>query len=269
MFVIEFIGAPNAGKTFYKNELLRDPLLKGYKIKDYRNFFYSNLKNVESLNLIDKNILRFYSKKNKTQKVKFKESNKNSKKFDFNFLRKFFQKRINILIEKQKISFRKNNFKFYNLVNFFIENKIEDSKRKENLYRWIGELFSSRNIYEQLTPNTDAIIDCEGFIHRLNSLIVSEEKNEQFINQYLEFCPKPDILIFVNEEITIIKDRIIHDNDLNKKNMQEKIIKKMHVNSNLIFNKLQKNSSNYFVINSKNFFTIKNKIISHIIKNYK
>ena len=72
MFVIEFIGAPYAGKTFYKNELLRDPLLKRYKIKDYRNFFYSNLKNVESLNLIDKNILTFYSKKNKTQKVKTK-----------------------------------------------------------------------------------------------------------------------------------------------------------------------------------------------------
>ena len=39
MLVIEFLGTPYSGKSYYKDEIERDVFLKNFKIYNYRKIF--------------------------------------------------------------------------------------------------------------------------------------------------------------------------------------------------------------------------------------
>ena len=63
MLVIEFLGAPYSGKSYYKDEIEKDVFFKNFKIYDYRKNFFCNLMHIENVSFMQKNILQFYCNK--------------------------------------------------------------------------------------------------------------------------------------------------------------------------------------------------------------
>ncbi len=152
-----------------------------------------------------------------------------------------------------------------------IENYFEISEHKidrfNNLNRWINELFASYEVYISLKSKKNIIIDSEGFIHRANSFIISNN-DSTFIENYLKFCPKPDILIYIDENLDKIRERIKESENQDEITKYENIIENMHNNSSIIFEKMQDYSTEKFVVNSKNFLEVKDNITDYLNKNY-
>lgn len=267
MLIVEFLGAPDSGKTFYSNKIILEKSLNTYNINNYKFFFLCNLKEKIKLNLFDQIILKYLCVKNKylgkikkTQNYKIKKNKNNN-----SIIRKIVFERINKFIEKEVYSFNSNNSNFYDLLKKFFE-ILDDNERKYDLIRWCHELLASRNIYDHINTKNKIIIDSEGFIHRLNSFLVSKKINDKLIDQYLNLCPKPDMIIYVNEDIEIIKNRIFKNYDLaHQRDLVDKMTK-MHTNSEIIFEKLNKYSIKNFKINSNNFNTVKDEIIEYLIQ---
>ena len=208
-------------------------------------------------------------KKKRIGKIKKTRNYKNKKNQNNNsIIRKIIFKRINKFIEKEVYSFKSNNNKFYDLLKKFFA-ILDDNERKYDLLRWSHELLASRNIYDHINTKNKIIIDSEGFIHRLNSFLVSKKIDDKLIDEYLYLCPKPDMIIYVNEDIEIIKNRIFKNYDLVQQNDLVAKMTKMHTNSEIIFEKLNKYSIKSFKINSNNFNNIKNQIIEYLIERKK
>lgn len=259
MLVIEFLGAPYSGKSYYKNKIEKDIFFNNLQVYDYRKNFFCNLKIIQKLNIFQKYILNLYCCKTITD-IKKKTKLVNKKK---NFIICFLQNEIMKLIKLKSDSFKKKNFKFSKLINNYLINSIETKERIENLKRWINELFASYEILSSIQSDKKIIIDSEGFIHRLNSFIMSSN-DKSFIKSYIKLCPKPNILIYIKEDFKIINARIKNSkNDIDivkyKNNLQN-----IFNNSQIIYEEIKKYPIKIFLLNSKNFADVKNKIIEYI-----
>jgi hypothetical protein len=267
MFVVEFLGAPDSGKTFYRDRIILEKSLNIYNIYNYRDFFLCNLKEKIKLNLFNRLILKYLCIKNRQLRKINKKHQSSFKKNKNNnsIIRKIIFKKINKLIEKQVNSLSINNNKFYNLLKRIFE-ILDDNERKHNLQRWSYELLASRNIYDHINTKDKLIIDSEGFIHRLNSFLVSKKLNEKLIDEYLNLCPKPDIIVYVNEDIENIKKRILENYNFEQQSNLIDKMEEMHRNSEIIFEKLNKYPIKSFKINYKNFNNIKDQIIEYLVE---
>ena len=259
MLVIEFLGAPYSGKSYYKNKIEKDIFFKNFKIYDYRKNFFCNLKNILKLNIFQKYILNIYCRRPFTD-IKKKNKLVIKKK---NFIIGFMQNEINKLIKLSSDSFNNKNFEFAELVHNNLINSKETGERIENLKRWINELFASYEILSSIKSNKKIIIDSEGFIHRLNSFIVSSN-DKCFIKSYIKVCPKPNILIYVKEDFKIINERIKNTKNDIDKNKYKYTLQNIHNNSQIIYEEIKKYPIKIFLLNSKNFEDVKNKIIEYI-----
>ena len=262
MLTIEFLGAPYSGKSYYKNELEKDNYFSKYNVFNYRNNFFCNLPLVQNLNIIEKNILKIYCNKKRTEA---KQSGKQVKKK--NFLSRFFQNKTNSLIKYHSDLFKKKKPEFSKIIENYFEISEHKIDRFNNLNRWINELFASYEVYISLKSKKNIIIDSEGFIHRANSFIISNN-DSTFIENYLKFCPKPDILIYIDENLDKIRDRIKESKNQYEITKYENIIENMHNNSSIIFEKMKNYSTEKFVVNSKNFLEVKDNITDYLNKNY-
>ena len=133
----------------------------------------------------------------------------------------------------------------------------------ENLNRWINELFASYEISNSFKSNKKIIIDSEGFIHRANSFVFNKY-DHIFVENYLRMCPKPDILIYIDEDIKTIQDRITNSINEQEKEKYKNKIYDLNENSKRILKEIKKYSSKIFLLNSKNFNQVKSEIINFI-----
>jgi hypothetical protein len=257
MLVIEFLGAPYSGKSYYKNKIEKDIFFNNFQIYDFRKNFFCNLKYIQKLNIFQKYILNLYCIRSVTD-IKKKNKLVNKKK---NFIVGFIQNEINNLIKLNSDSFKNKNLEFAQLINNNLVNSKETEERIENLNRWINELFASYEILSLIKSNKKIIIDSEGFIHRLNSFIISSN-DKSFIKSYIKVCPKPNILIYVKEDFKIINERIKNTKvDIDK---YKYTLKNICNNSQIIYEEIKKYPTKVFVLNSKNFADVKNKVIKYI-----
>ena len=259
MLVIEFLGTPYSGKSYYKDEIEKDIFFKNFKIYDYRQNFFCNLTDIENVNLIRKNILKFYCNKPRVN-IKKKVLSIKKKK---NFLKRYFQNEINKLIKLKSDSFKKKNIELSKLVNDYLKNSKETNERNKNLNRWIDELFASHEISSLIKSNKKIIIDSEGFIHRLNSFVMASN-DKSFIESYLKVCPKPDILIYIKEDLSIINERIKNTENNEDKEKYKFTLENIFNNSQIIYEEMKKYSTKIFLLNSKNFVDVNNEIIEYM-----
>ena len=110
-------------------------------------------------------------------------------------------------------------------------------------------------------------MDSEGFIHRLTSFLKLNHDNKFFEN-YLELCPKPNVLILVDEPLEVIKKRINDSRNIEEKIKYEDNIDLFFNFSSEIFDKVSDVSTKKFIINSKNFSSEKTKITDYISDNF-
>lgn len=259
MLVIEFLGAPYSGKSFYKNKIKKDVFFKNFEIYNYRQNFFCNLTDIENVNFIQKNILQFYCNK-PIADIKKKVLPVKKKNF---FLNTFFQNEINKLIKLKSESFKRKNVEFSKIVNDYLKNSKDTNERNKDLNRWIHELFASHEVSSSINSNKKIIIDCEGFIHRLNSFVM-ETNDKIFIKSYLKVCPKPDILIYLNEDLSVINKRIKNTENYGEKKKYKYTLENMFNNSRTIYEEMKKYSTKLFTLNSKNFVDVKNEIIEFL-----
>ena len=239
MCIIEFIGAPYSGKSYFEKKILESGVFQNNTIHNYRNFFFCNLSLVTKLNIIERNLLKiFCNKKRNEAKNNYTPIKKNS------FLRKGIQNIINSIIYNHQILFRKENIEFCKLIDdFFILLNPNDINFK-NLDRWSKELFASYYVYKNLNLKKKIIMDSEGFIHRLTSFLKLNHDNK-FFEDYLELCPKPNVLILVDEPLEVIKKRI-----KDSRNIEEKIKYEDNIDIFLIFH--QKYLIKFLMFQQKN-----------------
>ena len=67
MCIIEFIGAPYSGKSYFEKKILESGIFQNNTIHNYRNFFFCNLSLVTKLNIIERNLLKIFCNKKRSE----------------------------------------------------------------------------------------------------------------------------------------------------------------------------------------------------------
>ena len=218
---------------------------------------------VTKLNIIERNLLKiFCNKKRKEAKNYYAPIKKKN-----SFFKRKIQNIINSIIYNHQILFRKENIKFCKLIDDFFILVNQNDINFKNLDRWLKELFASHYVYKNLNFKKKIIMDSEGFIHRLSSFLSLNHDNKFFEN-YLKLCPKPDVLILVNEPLEVIKKRIEHSINIEERIKYDDNIEHLFNYSSKIFDKVSDVSTKKFIINSKNFSSEKIKITDYIRNNF-
>ena len=260
MLIIEFIGPPYSGKSFYKDDLYENLKKKNIDTKDYKKNFLLNVGKCYKLNLLEKFLFFLASKKgdNSNRKNLKPKSNYSVKKF--NLFRDMQIKRKN----KVFFDFQNENKNFVKIVENFKSDLNISEERSNDLNRWFKDLCVSYEVLKKMNKKDQIVMDSEGFIHRLNSFIITNN-NKTFVDEYLLHCPKPDILILVNENPEICLERLRSQKNLEEIKKYENNLHSFYQNSENIFNQVKKKISKSFVINSKNYNKIKKEIVKSII----
>lgn len=261
---IEFLGIPYSGKTFIKNELITELKKNKVKTQSYKTFFYQKISSNLKLSFLDYIIIKIMYYKTKLAKERKTIKLRKIKKKKYFFLNEFFSKRVKNLKQNSYNQFKKKNLNFSDLLRiFFIKNK------NKILKKWIIDLCIAHYIYENDKKDNVILLDCEGFIHRLNSFMI-ENKNKNFPKNYLKFAPIPDVLIYINEKPKICLHR------MKKHNIREDLIKfdkKLGIfssNTKLIYQLVKKKCPKIFVINSKKYdINTKKDIVKYILSKQK
>ena len=263
---IEFLGIPYSGKTFIKNEIAIE--LKKNKIDtvSYKKFFYKEAHINLQLSFLDKIIMKIMFLKTNDSKQREVKKEKKLKKNKYTYLKKIFQKKVQNIKKYSYGQFEKKNLNFSSLLKKkFLINK----KNNNTLKRWIMDLCVSQYIYDKRKKNSVTILDCEGFIHRLNSFMIGG-KNKNLLEGYLKYVPMPHILIYINEEPKVCRQRMKR---LNNKEDLIKFDNKLEIfdkNTKLIYKKIKKKCPKIFIINSKNYdFKTKKDIVKYILNKQK
>jgi len=263
MCIIEFIGAPYSGKSYFEKKLLESGVFQNNTIHNYRNFFFCNLSLVTKLNIIEKNLLKIFCNKKREEAKSYYVPSKKKK----SFFKRRIQNIINSIIFNHQILYRKENIEFCKLIDDFFISLDSNDINFQNLDRWLKELFASHYVYKNLDFKKKIIMDSEGFIHRLTSFLALNYDNK-FLENYLEFCPKPNVLILVNEQLEVIKKRIKDSRNIEEKIKYKDNIEDLFNYSFKIFEKMPDVSTKKFIINSKNFSSEKVKIADYINNNF-
>lgn len=266
MCIVEFTGSPYSGKSFYTNLLENELTNEGYPVFNYKKNIFYNIHHAYKLNIFEK--LYFYLSKNRIKSDE-QHSLKSKKKIQLSSQikklkitsidqKKIFNKILNEFIEE--------NTELDLLINdFFKKNKFEKNREKE-LIRWQKNLSVSKKIIEK-SSKRKIIIDSEGFIHRLNSYLL-QNSDDLFIDKYLYLVPKPDILVYVNEDINECFERLENIDNLADKKLTKVKIKIFKANCEKVFLKYSKKNFITFEINKENFSEEKKNIIKSIKKIY-
>ena len=266
MLRIEFLGSPYSGKSFIKSDIKKTFICKKYNFYSYRNFFNHHLNKYQKLNIIDQLIFNSINLK-ETNKL---SKNQNDSIYLFKYLKLIVEglstRRILLLKKNIYKNFSKENQELTKLIKLFFKKNSFKKLRKNELERWFVEICTSYFIFTKLKSPYVAILDSEGFIHRLNSFIINNY-DESFINDYLEVAPKPNILIYIDEKYQICRKRLINEN-LNQNIIKYKdTLETYSINSELIYNKIKNKNLKIFRVNSENYYEEKHKILKYINEN--
>jgi len=264
MLIVEFLGAPYSGKTYIRNDIEKHLLKSDKKFYTYKKFLLSHYSKIDN-NFFHKFIFLFLNYKYKDDIKKNKKLNKNKPQYKNHLLRKYLNNRVKFIKFELFKSFKKNNTKFVKLILNFL-NKIKiNHNREHDLMRWFIDITISYELYKKIKIKNSLILDCEGFTHRLSSFM-NKKYDESFINKYLKFAPVPDVLIYINENSSNCKKRIIKDNVTEDVKKYSGSVQKSSLISKKIFKKIKNRCPNVFVINSRSYnASVRKKILKSIL----
>ena len=205
MLIIEFLGPPGSGKTYFKKKLI-SKYFKFFKIFDYRSI---NLQE-DKKNFFIK--IYFYLIKNIFIK-KIKEIF-GLKNFKINFLSYFF-KQYNQNTNKL-INHRKNLDKYKKIRNLINQSNFTISEKKLFL-KWAKEEIAGSNFAKNSKVKDAILIESEGLIQRLFIYCFKKKNKKKIIKSYLNTIFLPDILIIFKKTYVQKKNRIkINKKEINK-----------------------------------------------------
>ena len=205
MLIIEFLGPPGSGKTYFKKKLI-SKYFKFFKVFDYRSI---NLQE-DKKNFFIK--IYFYLIKNIFIK-KIKEIF-GLKNFKINFLSYFF-KQYNQNTNKL-INHRKNLDKYRKIRNLINQSNFTISEKKLFL-KWAKEEIAGSNFAKNSKVKDAILIESEGLIQRLFIYCFKKKNKKKIIKSYLNTIFLPDILIIFKKTYVQKKNRIkINKKEINK-----------------------------------------------------
>ncbi len=242
-FIIEFVGYPGSGKTYYSKKLKKKLIEKKMILMESDKFFFDYY----SYGLINKIIFKNYY--NYKKKIKFESNYIFSKQY------KFLNKKMNLLIRKFNLKPVINNFKLLlNLTN------LNEVGKKRSLDNFKIDLCT----YFLMTKNKYYLYNDEGLIQKVYQPYKKEinlKNLEKKIKKYLKSIPKPNIIFIIDKTL---KKSIINS----KKRKQGFIYDDKNIfRTILLFKKIDKLIKNIFK-DKKLFFLVKNKnsLFKHILK---
>ena len=241
MKIIEFFGLPYSGKTFFSNYYKKLSKTKTYDIKSLILLYILKINGLNLyvlLSLLKKKFI--YNKISSDKSIKVK-SIKN-KKFFYKISKKIiypsyfkFQKKKNELYKESKIEYAA----FYEIILKILSSQ-ENKYRKKNLRRWIKDEMTS--VFIAKKKDIDGIlIMSEGFIQRFQSyFLYKKDIDLDLLDEYLKFCPKSDIIFFVNTDLKIIKKRLKNYIQLEKERFYLKNLDNLQLKINKIMQETKK-----------------------------
>ena len=236
---IEFIGAPGAGKSYYKKQLEDYLLKKKLQTYSHSKVFYNYYINQKKISLL------------KYVKFKIKFFLINFDNFFIRFLNKNYDKLFKFEEEIQQVNKNNNNQLF--LKCYFDNLKIKNNLQTLKLKKWLNIETAAICLSKKINNKKKILINSEGALQRLIRLIINKDRHLS-INllkkiKYSKF--ESDIIVFVNTAPEICKLRA----DKRFKNRFKKIeIQKFYKKSKFI----------YDLSNKKKFIINKNKNMSKL-----
>ena len=205
MLIIEFLGPPGSGKTYFKKKLI-SKYFKFFKVFDYRSInLYEDKKNFFI------KIYFFLIKNTFVNKIKeiFGLNN-----YKINFLSYFF-KQYNKNTNKL-INHKKNYDKYKKIKNLINESNFTVSEKKL-FYKWAKEEIAGSNFAKNSKMKNAILIESEGLIQRLFIYCFKKKNKKKIIKSYLNTIFLPEILIIFKKIYVYKKNRIkINQKEINK-----------------------------------------------------
>ena len=266
MKIIEIIGPPCSGKTYFKNVLERK--LKNDKIyvSTYSKTFFRFVFKEKNLTLLDLITLLYFKyfrlnkelniiKKSKNQKKLIKHSSLKNPISDF-FYKNYFE-------ICKKISLNKNK-KIQKIIYSKIQKNQHVNNLNRNAYLWFIEFFAYLNILNKNKKKVEVLIDDEGVMQKL--FIFSELKfDKNFTKKYINLSKDIDLLIHLKTTKNKINQRSVKRFGSNKFYYRNT----KHLNEILKYDKKITNlfkNNNITLLNIKFYNNIPNKIYERIKK---
>ena len=196
MLIIEFLGPPGSGKTYFKKKLI-SKYFRFFKVFDYRSInLYEDKKNffIKIYFYLIKNVFV-----NKIKKI-FGLNN-----YKINFLSYFFKeynKNTNKLINHKK-----NNDKYKKIKNLINKSNFTISEKKL-FYKWAKEEIAGANFAKNSRMKNAILIESEGLIQRLFIYCFKKRNKKKIIKSYLNTIFLPKILIIFKKVYINKKNRI-------------------------------------------------------------
>lgn len=240
---IEFIGAPGAGKSYYKKQLEDYLLKKKLQPYSYSKVFYSYFINQKKIRLF------------KYIKFKIKKILINFDNFFIRFLNFNYDKLIKFDKEIQQVNKNKNNQLF--LKYYFNNLKIKDKLQTLKLKKWLNIETAALHLSKKINNKKKILINSEGALQRLIRLTINKDRHSsrKLLRKIKYSKFESDIVIFVNTSSEMCKLRV----DKRFKNRFKKTeIQKFYKKSKFIYDLSNKKK---FIINkntnmSKLFYKI-------------
>ncbi len=196
MLIIEFLGPPGSGKTYFKKKLI-SKYFRFFKVFDYRsinlyedkknffikiyfylikNTFVNKIKKIFGLNNYKINFLSYF----------FKEYNKNTNKL---------------------INHKKNYDKYKKIKNLINKSNFTISEKKL-FYKWAKEEIAGSNFAKNSRMKNAILIESEGLIQRLFIYCFKKKNKKKIIKSYLNTIFLPKILIIFKKVYVNKKNKI-------------------------------------------------------------
>lgn len=243
---IEFIGAPGAGKSYYKKKLENFLLKKKLITYSHSEIFYKYFCLSKKLNF-----LRYL-------KFKIKENLINSDSFLINFLNFHYDKIFKFDEDIEEINNYKTNKLF--IKSYFKNLKTDNDLQTLKLKKWLNIETAAIHLSKKIYEKKKILINSEGILQRLIRVILNCNNftSKKLLKKicYNEF--ESDIIVFVNTSPQISKNRI---KKRSENRFKKEEIEKFYNKSKLIYNFSRKKK---FTIN-KNLN--QNKIFQKIYEN--
>ncbi|WP_152555121.1 hypothetical protein [Desulfonatronum thiodismutans] len=192
---IEFLGLPGSGKSTISDAFKTELRKRGFRVSSARELLHAQECNnpwhiVYSKFLIIFNILRYGGR------YKFVENQKDAY---FNF-------------------FLRNHPRYVEICNDLILKLPYSVDLKTQMIRWLKDEGAGWSKYKKEVNSKFIYLNDEGFLHRALTYFSFNYDNVVFRN-YMNLCPKHDIVVVVNTPVNIAMDRRLSNYDYTFKPM--------------------------------------------------
>ena len=266
MKIIEIIGPPCSGKTYFKNALETKLKNDNIHVSTYSKIFFKFVFKESHLSLLDLITLLYFKFFKLKKEINIIKKNKNKKKL---IKYSHFKNPISDFLYKnyfricKRISLNKNK-KIQKIIYGKIQKNEHINNLNRNAYLWFIEFFAYLNILNKNKKKVEVLIDDEGVMQKL--FIFSELKfDKNFSKKYINLAKDIDLLIHLKTTKNKINQRSVKRFGSNKFYYRNT----KHLNEILKYDKKITNlfkNNNITLLNIKFYNNIPNKIYERIKK---